>query len=419
MRQLQYCGQDLAHQLMNMVQVLRKNGKQVFMYFCDKPLNPSLMDSEEYKRVKTFRDKYKDRGIYSTYTSTDDFQKDFYAHLSQHFLSLQKIEDMKQIRKSELCVKGLNDYNQISNTAVLKSFALNGRYSKEEYIDKIKSYYAEINSIITEKTSIKTNNSLISIPISVFPSVEISEIVKTYIIKIAKILNIDISDNFFNLGDLHESIDGILMHSSVSGTDEEENKYRLIHELYEIIQDFLKWSSTDKALTDLKYIGLILTNNGTDYDEDVEVSLSFPKSVLVTVDSFPELSDYNKDYLINERDLDEIFQIPATAEYLDYDDSIVRQKPLSAPIKPISDIYGSAYDNCDGFEDCLLDALGVNVYPANDNYIVKIQFDYIKHNTSVAFPAIILLLDDISEIAYTITSKHCAEKVNGTILVTK
>lgn len=248
---------------------------------------------------------------------------------------------------------------------------------------------------------------------------EISEIVKTYIIKIAQILNIDISDNFFNLGDLHKSIDGMLLNSSVSGTDEEKRKYHLINELYGIIQEFLNWSSTDKALTYLKYIGLILTNNGTDYDEDVEVSLSFSKATLVTVDTFPELSDDNKNYLMNERDLDEIFHVPATAEYLDYGDSIVRQKTLSAPIKPISNIYGSTYDDSNRFADCLSDAFGFDVYLTDENYIVKIKFDYIKHNTSVAFPAIILLFDDISEIPYTITSKHCAEKVNGTILVTK
>ena len=56
------------------VEIMLSSGKQVFMYFSDKPLSPSQMNEESYKKVQAFRDKYKDRGIYFTYSSDEEFK---------------------------------------------------------------------------------------------------------------------------------------------------------------------------------------------------------------------------------------------------------------------------------------------------------------------------------------------------------
>jgi hypothetical protein len=61
--------------------------------------------------------------------------------------------------------------------------------------------------------------------------------------------------------------------------------------------------------------------------------------------------------------------------------------------------------------------LGYEVYSSDENYIVKVRFEYIKHNTSVAFPSVLLFFNEISKIKYTITSKYCPEKINGEIIV--
>ena len=398
------------------IEIMLHDGKQVFMYFCDKPLNPSQMDSEEYKRVKAFKDKYKDRGIYSTYTSIDDFKRDFFAHLSQYFLSLKTIERINNERHSSLLLKGLDRENHISDNAVIRDFKLKSEYDENGYIAKLREYYSEIDSIKTAKI---TGNPLLTGTLSFMPPAEISNNIKTYITEIAKHLNIELNENFFDLGNLHKSLDGLPMYSSVSGSDQEERKYHLIYKLYDTIKDFLKWISADKALTGMKSLGLILTNAGTDYDEDVEVSLYFPKGSLVTVDTFPELSVDDKNYLMNDRDLDEIFHIPSTAEFLDYADSVKLPKQVSVPVKPIQGIFGSSYDNSGDFTDYLSDVWGFETYTTDKCYVVKIHFDYIKHNTSVAFPSIILLFNDVTDIPYTITSKRNAEIINGTITIIK
>ncbi len=78
------------------------SGKQVFMYFSDKPLSPSQMNAESYKNVQAFREKYKDRGVYFTYSSDEEFKKLFFAHLSQYFLSEKRVADIKGERHSKL-----------------------------------------------------------------------------------------------------------------------------------------------------------------------------------------------------------------------------------------------------------------------------------------------------------------------------
>ena len=401
------------------IEILLRDGKQVFMYFCDKPLNPSQMDSEEYNRVKAFKEKYKDRGIYHTYASIDDFKRDFFAHLSQYFLSLKTIENLKNDIRSSLLIEGLTHDKHISENAIICDFKLRSKYDKDGFIKKIKEYYTTINSIKTAKMVKNPGSPFFTDTFSFLPAATIDQNEKDIITEVAKLLKVEITDNFFDLGNLHQSIGALPGFSSVDGTNEEKRKYYLINDLFIAIQDFSKWSSVDNALSSLKYIELLLTNNGTDVDEDVEVTLSFPMNSLITIDTFPELSDEDKEYLMNEKGLDEVFHTYPTADFLDYRDSIVRHRPIVTPVDPVPDIFGTTYDTSQEFKNKLYDTFGYDVYFAEDKYIVKLKFNYIKHNTSVAFPSMILLHHDINEITFTITSKHCPEKITGVLSVIK
>lgn len=46
------------------IEEILSSGKQVFLYFVDAQINPSEMDLEQFKKVKEFKERYKDRGIY-------------------------------------------------------------------------------------------------------------------------------------------------------------------------------------------------------------------------------------------------------------------------------------------------------------------------------------------------------------------
>ena len=51
-------------------------------------------------------------------------------------------------------------------------------------------------------------------------------------------------------------------------------------------------------------------------------------------------------------------------------------------------------------------------------FLSSLLYDYIKHNTIIAFPSVIFVKDLSKGIPYTITSKNLPEVVSGEIKVT-
>ena len=389
------------------IEIMLNEGRQVFMYFCDKPLQPSQMNSDEYKRVQAFKDNYKDRGIYDTYTSTEDFQKKFYAHLTKYFLSVKTIEEMKEIRQPSLSLKGIDEKDAISDNAHMYCFALDNDFDFDISTDKIKSLFTQIEKIKIEKIV----NPFFS-PNKFLAVVNIEDDVKSYISAVAKQIGITLSNDFFDLGELRQSVIASTMRKpDFKGTDDEIKKYYLIMELHSEIIKSVNMVSLSEKFNGLKFIELVLSNTGTDIDEDVEVSLLIPKSAFVNSDWFSDLSNSNKAYLMNDTHFYDLLQIGNSVEFYCYHEDV----PKTKSIIPSDSLLGKY--SADQFRDYLEDALGIDVFPKDNMYILKVKFDYIKHHTAVAFPSIILLNDYITEIPYTITSKHCANEVNGKITV--
>ena len=117
------------------VEIMLSSGKQVFMYFSDKPLSPSQMSEEGYKKVQEFRDKYKDRGIYFTYSSDEEFKTLFFAHLSQYFLSEKKVAEIQGARHSELKIVGIDQNQNINDEASIIKFVPNTEMTMTKYFD--------------------------------------------------------------------------------------------------------------------------------------------------------------------------------------------------------------------------------------------------------------------------------------------
>lgn len=97
-----------------------KNNKQVFMYFSDMNMHPSQFDSEEYKKIQHFQEKYKYNGYYGTYKTLDSFKELFFAHLTKYFLSLSTLKENENSRKPDLKVKLLDSKTNESIGGVYK-----------------------------------------------------------------------------------------------------------------------------------------------------------------------------------------------------------------------------------------------------------------------------------------------------------
>lgn len=388
-------------------------GKQVFMYFSDKPVSPSKQISEDYKKIQTFRKKYKDKGIYFIYSSDEEFKKLLYAHITRYFLNVGKTNQLVKPCYSELKLLGINKEGKLSNEIEQQEFVFDTRTTMTNYYNDICS---EIKAIANMDvgSSIKTNNSIYN---SFVNPVAISIGEEKDIVKIAEQLKIKLADNFFELGSLHRNLFSAnypFNDGNLDGTKEEILKYRKINDLHETMLNAIKWFPIEMAFKGKKCIKFALCNKGRTFDEDVEITLRIPRKALLTFDEFPPLSENNISYLLGNCDMSVLFGIHSTAECLDYSAS-ERGKTDYASKSSYVPILNNDYR--EDFIDELKDVFCYSVYSEQQEFIVELKIDYIKHNTNVAFPSVIFIKENIKQIPYRITSKRNPDIVEGILQV--
>ena len=76
------------------IERMLQSGKQVFMYFSDKSIQPSQMNSGGYEKIQAFREKYKDRGIYFTYSSDEEFNENPQLEINPNNLTNEDFADI-------------------------------------------------------------------------------------------------------------------------------------------------------------------------------------------------------------------------------------------------------------------------------------------------------------------------------------
>lgn len=150
-------------------------------------------------------------------------------------------------------------------------------------------------------------------------------------------------------------------------------------------------------------------------DEDVEITITLPQHTLVTLEEFPKFSNREMGYLLNDCEMSILFGIDSTAEYLEYASSEQKHTTHYRPMPYGLPGYVPNYN--DDFLCELRDIFCYSIYSDNDKFVIKLNVDYIKHNTTVAFPSIIFVKDMPNEVEYTITSKNNPDVVRGKLTV--
>lgn len=398
-------------------------GKQVFLYFCEKPVDPELLLSDksrdQYQKVKDYQKKYADegKGIYASYASDKEFRENLFAHLSMHFLSMKKVEEISNRRTSVLRVKGIAD-GKLSTDFCVEKFSPAGRRSSVEWINEIRSMYKEISEYVISKPTPAPLNTL---ALSLQKKVELHEGSVKMIRLMAERLEIDLADDFFTLGGLRESsiATAPIMGGSRNfyGSAEEIEKYNKLVRLFHSIDDFCGWIPFDNVFSALSCIKLAVTNEGTTFDEDIDISLRFKKAELIKPDQIPVLSERGCQSIVDDYNLSQLLGIPETQNYIDFDSSKTPTTSgfhYSPPKAPIDWMYqGRDYE--EDYLKELADAFEYSFFEDGDYVIVRLHIDYLKHNTTVAFPTVLFVAESITSIEYTIRSKQNESETVGII----
>lgn len=88
------------------IELMIQKGKQVFVYFSDKPVRKSEIDMEAETKIQAFKEKYKDRGIYVVYASDEEFNDYVSMHLTR-YLTTELANEVKGKIVCGDCGKGM------------------------------------------------------------------------------------------------------------------------------------------------------------------------------------------------------------------------------------------------------------------------------------------------------------------------
>ncbi len=395
------------------IEYMLQMGKQVFMYFSDIPVPPSKQDGEQYIRIKIFKDRYKERGLYFEYSSLERFKDLFLAHLSQYFLTLDKIEEVTEKIEPKLRLKSISN-DRLDDKLVISKFDT-GAYAKTKQVkDEIKGLFTHIETykVASKKISIEDSIGLSSMfqgkPVAISKNME--EIIS----KLAEVMDINISESFFDLGDLKTSV--VSLDSNLQGTSDEQKKYYSIIELYEKILFVIGWKPFEEQLERYMCIRLAVINEGTKFDEDIDVTLEFKKGDVILHNELPR-PESNYFNIIKEDAVQKIFGISKTILYQDYWSSIKKSSVDNNTINSTMYPFNSNVSEEEEYLNELDQEFVYEYYESEDKKVLNIHYDYLKHNTAVAFPTVIFVKEELNKIIYRIKSKNMVEEVQGELKV--
>ena len=396
------------------IEIMLEKGKQIFMYFCDKQVEPSKIDSKQYNKITKFREKYIDKGLFYCYNTNERFKELINAHLTMYFLTLSKVKSLAE-QQPCLLLKSVKD-GEITDYAMVEKFDFGGLKRKEERVEEIRDL---LDNIAKMKISSNSNNN--AEIYSLCKDVEISEATKNYIRRTADALKIELDSSFFDLGNLREN--NFTTPSLLGGRGElvgdikAKEKYQKILELEGLIRDFISWYPIEKCYGNNIGVKFLLVNDGNTFDEDIDIELTIDKEIFLAHYSFEVLKEGALAGFKEYYSLSDIFAIKATEKYKDYESScklLTHINPSSQPVG-INFLYNTDYE--EEYFDELDNIFDYEIYEVNDKILLKVHFDYIKQHSVIAFPTPIFLrnLVDNKFISYKITSKHYPEVVNGEI----
>ena len=224
---------------------------------------------------------------------------------------------------------------------------------------------------------------------------------------IAEWLGIRLPGDFFDIGNLTESPELSNLPISgriINGTVEEKTKYNFIISLERLIYKTLDHMQMEKYYKDLYGVVFVLCNDGSKYDEDIDIEIVMPMDRFMDIEELPVPTEEVN--LGDDWCFEDIFEIPATKDFRCYSDT--RKTLINTPSHYISGIPFMTRDYEEEYREALRDIFEYQVYSDGNDIIIKVHFDYIKQHQAAAFPTWIFVKDPKEKllINYSITTKN-------------
>ncbi|HOJ11657.1 MAG TPA: hypothetical protein PK733_13830 [Clostridiales bacterium] len=427
------------------IEEMIKSGKQVFLYFADKPITPSTIDMAQYEKVQAFRKKYKDRGIYWSYSDLNELNKLLLNHISKYFLNILTSTETNDAERPQLVVRGVYDNKPSESLHILRGRWLDSGLFVEE-VKEIGNLYEKISGIVLPKMeveekkepAISPNESIAKLAkqfslaakdlqmANKAPAV-VSDKIKDCILNYSQHNNMELSDDFFYLANLKKSTLSFNINPfgssapSYDGTEDEISKHHLIVELYWKIVEYNEKTEFYAKLQNYFVIKCIVSNIGKSYDEDVDVQLKIPKGCICKTSQLPipgysfieEFNDQSiADYIYKIRkaiSIDEYSNYPAYKSLKSFG------MPVGLLNKKTAEEKYSEEKRC--YQSTIDEIFCYEFFETEEYDILAFNITYLKQNTNMAIPSLLYFKSEPKEIVYEIRSKHSPDVVSGKIEV--
>lgn len=432
------------------IEEMRLAGKQVFTYFVTESVDLNKVDLEQYKKVQDFKAQYEGEEKYGTYFTVgnvEELRKLFSNHLTMYFLPIimgEKEVTTVPAKKSKL---NIQDYNSTEEgcAAILHSDYLNGKFVTKmetdivQKIEKAKSIVLpsrveEVNceekaTEIEEKNDkvIEVDGAKLTLKDTDFfkgltSNAEIREEWKDKILSFANRLGVVIDDTFWNVGNL--TISKSLLNpmlgggSSLNGSENEKQHYSEIKDIYWKIEELDEYREFLGVIDSYKIVELVLANDGTTFDEDIDVKLHVGKGNIVKKEELPIPGILTIDDFIEMQFTESVFKMRETDSVIGYVGYPMLPPRINYRINtPFNQPSAEEEyeDSKQKYEDSINQIFCYEIFEKEDEDVLVIHLGYLKHNTKMALPSVLVFKNAPDTISYEISSKHTSEMICGVL----
>lgn len=428
------------------IETMLVQGKQVFLYFVERNVDPSTINTEQLEKVKQFKEKYTKKGIYSVVKTADELRKAFQNALtmyliklvapitpefqsklspdliiSSHNLSNDTIElnhsDLQNVRLVEDKKRAICEI--ISNINELKVELSDNNEEKaetpifsDEEISKMK--FGELTKAANEgKITLLQMGKWFGKSVPVIKKAEINGSDKALVQNFCKEYNVSVSDNFWDLGNLKKEFSTPILKLYAGdtityiGSDSEKRKLELLSDLVSRISEFNDIVGFFLKIDNLYNVSFFISNDGTTFDEDVDIRLYVDKGHIVKPVDMPQPGVLFIDEVVDNDAPKYLFagyHDPEIDDYSNYPASISYIPPtLPYPLE-------SAEENLKKQQKKYLNQIeDIFCYDIRENEnedIFMFNIPYLKQNTKMFFPSFLFFQTIPERIRYEIRSKH-------------
>lgn len=440
------------------IEKMLAQGKQVFLYFVERNVDPSNIDVDQFKKVQEFKEKYAEKGLYTVVKSAEELRTEFQNALSLYFIKLvaPHISQQQMMISPSLKITTINEEKE--TVVPFHTNYQNSRQAKEKeanilsLIDKISSIevvpslheccievepeltdedledmsYADVEKALKHKKISQTQfYKLMGTKPPVYSNVVIEDSELSLITNFCSQHSIKLSEKFYYLGNLQRetSFPFVTIWSNTNikylGSESEQNKYNLMRELLMKIREYNHMIEYFNVFDSMYCLSFVTTNEGNTFDEDIDVKLFVKKGYMTDIDKTPKPGLFFLDEAV-ELNVPELFftghHHPHIDDYSNYPTSTYIPSEFVLPFKSRDEEIKELQDE---YQEMLEYVFCYEIKETDDEDILCFNIPYLKQNTKMFFPSYLFFTNMPENIRYEIRSKHSPEVYKGVLTINK